>query len=64
MSISADADTARASERPTLTLLDLVRELCATGAGEREVTSTVMDLVRSGRVRLIGQIRGEHLLSN
>jgi hypothetical protein len=46
----------------TITLLDLVTELSATGASDREVVAAVMDLLETGRVRLIGQICEEHLL--
>ena len=48
----------------TLTLLDLVTELSATGASDREVVVAVMDLLETGRVRLIGQICEEHLLTH
>ncbi len=49
---------------PTTTLLDLVIELNATGASDREVVSAVMDLLETGRVRLIGEICEEHLLTH
>lgn len=42
--------------RRTLTLLDLVMELAAAGASEGEVVAAVMDLLETGRVRLVGQI--------
>ncbi len=48
-------------QSPTLTLLDLVVELSAAGGSEEEIVFAVLDLVDSGRVRLIGQIREEHL---
>jgi hypothetical protein len=51
------------SEAPsTITLLDLVTELSATGASDREVVAAVMDLLETGRVRLIGQVCEEQLL--
>ena len=37
--------------------LDLVFELTEAGASEREVVAAVVDLVHTGRVQLIGQIR-------
>ncbi len=48
---------------PATTLLDLVIELNATGASDREVVSAVMDLLETGCVRLIGQICEEDLLT-
>ncbi len=48
----------------TITLLDLVIELSATGASDREVVAAVMDLLETGRVRLIGEICEEHLRSH
>ncbi len=48
---------------PTITLLDLVVELGDTGASDREVVAVVMDLLETGRVKLIGQICEEHLLA-
>ena len=48
----------------TITLLDLVVELNATGASDREVVAAVMDLLETGRVRLIGEICEEHLLAH
>jgi len=48
---------------PTITLLDLVIELSATGASDRDVVAAVIDLLETGRVRLIGQICQEHLLT-
>ena len=41
-----------------ITLLDLVFELARAGAGEREVVAAVLDLVHTGRVQLVGEIRG------
>ena len=57
------ATTAFASPT-TITLLDLVVELSATGASDREVVAAVMDLLETGRVRLIGEICEEHLRSH
>lgn len=50
--------------RTVITLLDLVRELGEAGATDREVVAAVQDLVETGRVRLIGQICNEHLLTH
>jgi hypothetical protein len=50
--------------RTTITLLDLVSELSATGATDREVVAAVMDLLETGRVRLSGQICDEHRLAH
>ncbi len=48
-------------ERPaavrTTTLLDLVSELVDAGGSDREVVTSVLDLIDRGRVRLVGQIR-------
>ena len=49
--------------QPVLTLLDLVVELSAAGGTEEEVAFAVLDLVQSGRVRLLGQIREADLPS-
>ena len=40
----------------TITLLDLVCELADAGANEREVVAAVLDLIETGRVRLVGQV--------
>ena len=50
--------------RSTLTLLDLVSELSAAGATDREVVAAVLDLLETGRVRLIGQVCDEELLAH
>jgi hypothetical protein len=44
-----------------VTLLNLVAELAARRS-EGEVVEAVMDLVERRRVRLIGQVREEHIL--
>ena len=41
----------------TITLLDLVSELVDAGGSDREVVTAVLDLVETGRVQLIGQVR-------
>ena len=40
-----------------ITLLDLVFELGEAGASEREIVAAVVDLVHTGGVQLVGQIR-------
>jgi hypothetical protein len=49
----ADSDPAEA------TLLDLVRAVSEETADDREVVATVLHLLRSGRVRLVGNFRGQ-----
>ena len=41
----------------TITLLELVSELVDAGGSDREVVTAVLDLIDTGRVRLIGQVR-------
>lgn len=41
------------------TLLDLVRAVSEETEDDREVVATVLHLLRSGRVRLVGSFRGE-----
>jgi hypothetical protein len=41
------------------TLLDLVRAVSEQTDDDREIVSTVLHLLRSGRVRLIGSFRGQ-----
>ena len=40
------------------TMLELVQSLTRLGASESEIVATVLDLVESGRVILIGNFRG------
>jgi hypothetical protein len=42
-----------------VTLLELVRAVSEETADDREVVATVLHLIRSRRVRLIGSFRGE-----
>jgi hypothetical protein len=49
----ADADPAEA------TLLELVRAVSEETEDDREVVATVLHLLRSGRVRLVGSFRGQ-----
>jgi hypothetical protein len=43
------------------TLLDLVTTLGELTEDDREVVTTVVELLRSGRVRLIGNFRGQKI---
>ena len=43
------------------TMLELVRALAEQGSSEREIVATVLELVESGRVILIGSFRGTPL---
>ena len=43
------------------TLLELVTTLGELTEDDREVVSTVVELLRSGRVRLIGNFRGQKI---
>ena len=44
------------------TLLELVRAIGEITSDDREVVQTVRELLRSGRVRLIGNFRGQTAL--
>jgi hypothetical protein len=46
----------RNSTTLTITLLELVTELAEAGGSDREVVAAVLDLIETGRVRLIGQV--------
>jgi hypothetical protein len=43
------------------TLLDLVRAVAEATEDDGEVVATVLHLLRSGSVRLVGSLRGERL---
>ena len=43
------------------TLLDLVTTLGELTEDDREVVTTVVELLRSGRVRLVGNFRGQKI---
>lgn len=43
------------------TLLELVRVVSEVTEDDREVVATVMEMLRSGRVRLCGNFRGSSL---
>ncbi len=43
------------------TLLELVRVVSEVTEDDREVVTTVMEMLRSGRVRLCGSFRGSSL---
>jgi hypothetical protein len=52
------------TDQRTITLLALVADLLEDGVPDREVVEQVLDLVRCGRVRLIGQVVGRDLLAH
>jgi hypothetical protein len=52
------------TDQRTITLLALVADLLEDGVPDREVVEQVLDLVSSGRVRLIGQVVGRDLLAH
>jgi hypothetical protein len=43
------------------TLLELVQTLGELTSDDREVVATVVEMLRSGRVRLIGNFRGQRI---
>lgn len=59
-----ETSTTRPASIRTMTLLDLVSELVDAGGSDREVVMEVMDLVETGRVCLIGQVREADLLAS
>ena len=50
---------AESMEQDPVTLLELVEAVADVTSDDREVVATVLHLLRSGRVRLIGSFRGE-----
>jgi hypothetical protein len=52
------------TDQRAITLLALVADLLEEGVPDREVVEQVLDLVSSGRVRLIGQVVGRDLLTH
>ena len=48
-------------ERVDATLLELVQAVAEVTDDDREVVATVLHLLRSGRVRLSGNFRGQRL---
>jgi hypothetical protein len=51
----------RRDGRIDTTLLELVQTLARNTSDEREIVSTVRHLLRTGRVRLIGNFRGHRI---
>jgi hypothetical protein len=51
----------RESASTDATLLELVQAIARHTSDEREIVATVLRLLRSGRVRLIGSFRGSRL---
>lgn len=50
-----------AAEAVETTLLELVQTVGELTEDDREVVQTVVELLRSGRVRLVGNFRGQRL---
>jgi hypothetical protein len=48
-------------EPQSLTLLELVGSVCDVTANDEEVVATVLQMLRSGRVRLCGNFRGSSI---
>jgi len=58
---AAHISTHEESSRPEgFTLLELVQAICEVTSDDREVVATVRHMLRSGRVRLIGNFRSQH----
>jgi hypothetical protein len=51
----------RGEDRIDTTLLELVQALARNTSDEREIVATARHLLRTGRVRLIGNFRGHRL---
>ena len=51
----------RGSRSVDTTLLELVQTIAEDTKDDREIVATVVHLLRSGRVRLIGSFRGRRL---
>ena len=51
----------KGKERVDATLLELVQAVAEVTEDEHEVVATVLHLLRSGRVRLTGNLRGQRL---
>ena len=49
------------SEAKSLTLLELVGSVCDVADSDDEVVATVLQMLRSGRVRLCGNFRGSSI---
>ncbi len=59
--LAAEESESRSAQARRVTLLDLVAVLADSGACEDEVVSAIVQLVNSGRVRLVGQFREAHI---
>ena len=57
----AAAASAPATQPLETTLLDLVQAVDEVAESEAEVVATVLQMLRSGRVRLLGNFRGSIL---
>lgn len=58
---TANGQKAQAEQPVETTLLELVQALGELTDDDREVVETVVDLLRTGRVRLIGTFRGQRI---
>ena len=61
--MSAPTERTQTATLPAVetTLLELVRAVSEITEDDREVVVTVMEMLRSGRVRLCGSFRGSNL---
>lgn len=59
--VSDEGLEAQAGNPVETTLLELVQALGELTDDDREVVATVVDLLRTGRVRLIGTLRGQRV---
>lgn len=58
---AANGQKTQAEDPVETTLLELVQALGELTDDDREVVETVVDLLRTGRVRLIGTLRGQRI---
>jgi len=61
VSASTRCHLRRGGEGIDTTLLELVQAIARNSSDEREIVATVRHLLRTGRVRLIGNFRGHRL---
>jgi hypothetical protein len=59
--VSDEGLGAQAGNPVETTLLELVQALGELTDDDREIVATVVDLLRTGRVRLIGTLRGQRI---
>lgn len=61
LGVTVDGQTAQVGSPVETTLLELVQALGELTDDDREIVETVIDLLRTGRVRLIGSLRGQRI---